>query len=348
MAFDSKEDLQRICESVITYQNGLAEINKYIGQLNDQIAKLGERGACSETEDCSMLDKVAAKLNHFNKLQSELIVSNDGVIAQLKQLRQFSSTVKKFEDSAAILNQSVDLLNQMLVNDDDDFEGKLKQLDHVFHTVEKIEEYTGSFSQKTDLLNQMLLRNNDDFAEKSQQLQELEGIVGQFENATGTFNQKMDLLNHLLVKNGDSLTAQMQHLEMFNYTLQKFEKITHQLNEQTDDFGKMINNEELLYAISEVSAVKGMEQKANGGNNCGGYTVEDLLYDYKQVLENDTNDSAKRHIDMMLTNIIMLLKDISLRRSGQEAMERLIGKLISSKSEVLEQFVKGISDDKVK
>lgn len=52
MAFDTKEDLQKICEAVIAYQKGLEDIDKYIGRLNSRIGELTERGGwCPDRGD---------------------------------------------------------------------------------------------------------------------------------------------------------------------------------------------------------------------------------------------------------------------------------------------------------
>ncbi len=134
MAFDTKEDLQKICEAVIAYQKGLEDIDKYIGRLNGRIGELTERGAGAQTEEIfteysNMLEEIEKKLNHFDEMQQKLTKDNEGLADQLKQLRRFSYAVRNFEESMEDFSQRADTLSQKLYNKD--FNNAIKSMNSI-------------------------------------------------------------------------------------------------------------------------------------------------------------------------------------------------------------------------
>lgn len=351
MAFDSKEDLQKICESVISFQKGLENINKYIGQLNAQIEELTTRGAATHTEDVfseygNMLDKATAKLKNLAELQNKMLMNNDGLTDQLRQLRQFSSAVKSFDESTGILTQQAELVKDLLLKAEDGFADKIRQLQQACDKVHTMYAPMDNFKQKTDWLNEILTKNNDGLEVQLSQLQQFSVAVQQFVASTDGFNQKADYLNHLLVKSNDSMVEQERQLSQFNVTVQKMENIADKLCQQTDAIGQAAKNG-AVHNMSDIADRIEQEDSLPGDSAYHKYTDHDLellRHEYKKILASGINGSNKINVDAILTDIILLLTNTPLPRAGQEALQRLVVKLAYSKSEALERFGLEIAD----
>lgn len=50
MSFETKEDLQKVCEAILGYQKSLEEIDKYIDRLNRRMRELNEKAAQEQTQ----------------------------------------------------------------------------------------------------------------------------------------------------------------------------------------------------------------------------------------------------------------------------------------------------------
>ncbi|MFV0636808.1 hypothetical protein [Mitsuokella sp. WILCCON 0060] len=123
MSFDTKEDLAHVCESVINYQKGLEEIEKYIGRLNEYVANLDK-----ELKETDAAGKFAAYGQSLAELQEnaekvkELTESlrdgERGIFSESRVISKFNYNVRHFEDAMKAFNQRVDSLSQKLYNKD--------------------------------------------------------------------------------------------------------------------------------------------------------------------------------------------------------------------------------------
>ncbi len=223
MAFDTKEDLQKICEAIIAYQKGLEDIDKYIGRLNSRIGELAERGGGAQTEEVfteysNMLEKIEGKLNRFEEIQEKLVKDNEGLADQLKQLRRFSYAVKNFEESMADFTQRADALSQKLYNKD--------------------------------------------------------------------FNNAIKSMNSIANDSRRSGTYEYQHFT--------------------------------------------------------NHDLDILRHEYKLVMEEGIMDDSKKLVNSLLADILFLFSQVPLKRASHEALQRLMEKLMHSRSEALEAFAEDI------
>ncbi|MBO6210262.1 MAG: hypothetical protein J6N99_06185, partial [Schwartzia sp.] len=119
MSFDTKEDLQKVCESVIGYQKGLEEIEKYIGRLNQYMTKLKEnieqeKAAEVFREYGDQIEELQAQTTRIGELFREIQDGQNGLVEQFKVLGRFRYAVRNFEDIMKEFNQRVDSLTQKL------------------------------------------------------------------------------------------------------------------------------------------------------------------------------------------------------------------------------------------
>ncbi len=123
MAFETKEDLQRVCEAVIGYQKGLEEIDKYIGRLNHAMEELSNKAAESNAlatfqRYSGQLESLREEAEKIRTLVQELQDGENGLVTQFKILGRFHHAVMDFEDTMKEFNQRVDSLTQKLYNKD--------------------------------------------------------------------------------------------------------------------------------------------------------------------------------------------------------------------------------------
>lgn len=123
MSFDTKEDLQKVCESVIGYQKGLEEIEKYIGRLNQYMTKLKEnieqeKAAEAFREYGDQIEELQTQTTRIGELFREIQDGQNGLVEQFKVLGRFRYAVRNFEDSMKEFNQRADSLTQKLYNKD--------------------------------------------------------------------------------------------------------------------------------------------------------------------------------------------------------------------------------------
>lgn len=123
MSFDTKEDLQKVCESIIGYQKGLEEIEKYIGRLNRYMVELKENVAQEKAADVfreygdqieEMMEQTSRLVELFRAVQD----GEDGLAERTKVLGRFRYAVRNFEDRMKEFNHRVDSLTQKLYNKD--------------------------------------------------------------------------------------------------------------------------------------------------------------------------------------------------------------------------------------
>ena len=123
MSFDTKEDLQKVCESIIGYQKGLEEIEKYIGRLNRYMVELKEIVAQEKAADVfreygdrieEMMEQTSRLVELFRAVQD----GEDGLAERTKVLGRFRYAVRNFEDRMKEFNHRVDSLTQKLYNKD--------------------------------------------------------------------------------------------------------------------------------------------------------------------------------------------------------------------------------------
>lgn len=134
MPFDSKEDLQSVCEAVLTYQHGLEAIEKYIGRLNGYVgeltAKLAQSGLTETVDDYgARLKDLEAGMEEVAKSIHVLRDSKNGIGEQVRMIGRFDHAVKRFEESMAEFNQRADSLSQKLYNKD--FNNAIKSMNAI-------------------------------------------------------------------------------------------------------------------------------------------------------------------------------------------------------------------------
>lgn len=123
MSFEAKEDLQRVCEAVLSYQKGLEEVDKYIGRLNSYMAELTvelKEAGVTQTfnEYGKQLEDLRAQCEHLKKIFKEIQDGQSGLVSQLKILGRFQYAVRNFEDTMKSFTQRADSLSQKLYNKD--------------------------------------------------------------------------------------------------------------------------------------------------------------------------------------------------------------------------------------
>ncbi len=123
MAFETKEDLQRVCEAVIGYQKGLEEIDRYIARLNQYMETLNkevaeEKAAETFREYGDRLEEMRDETVRLKELFQAVRDGENGLTEQFKILGRFKNAVTNFEDAMSEFNQRVDSLTQKLYNKD--------------------------------------------------------------------------------------------------------------------------------------------------------------------------------------------------------------------------------------
>lgn len=123
MSFDTKEDLQKVCEAVIGYQKGLEEIEKYIGRLNQYMGELRDNIAKEKAAEVfrgygGQLEELRGQGERIQNLVAELQNGQNGLAEQIKHLGRFHYAVRNFEDTMKEFNQRADSLTQKLYNKD--------------------------------------------------------------------------------------------------------------------------------------------------------------------------------------------------------------------------------------
>ena len=123
MSSETKEDLQRVCESVIKYHKGLEEVDKYIRHLNSYIEELNEKlaakGASETFEDYGKrLDGLREQTDRLNGIFEEMRDGQSGLKSQMGVLWKFKDAVEEFQETMKEFNQRADSLSQKLYNKD--------------------------------------------------------------------------------------------------------------------------------------------------------------------------------------------------------------------------------------
>ena len=123
MSFETKEDLQKVCEAILGYQKSLEEIDKYIDRLNRRMKELNEKAAQEQTqhifaEYSEILDGVQEKMSGLHESMEEITQGEEGLLEQMKFMRRFFYAVRNFEDTMDKFNQRADALSQKLYNKD--------------------------------------------------------------------------------------------------------------------------------------------------------------------------------------------------------------------------------------
>ncbi len=123
MSFEQKEDLARVCESVINYQKALGEIEKYIGRINEYVAHLN--ADLKETDVTATfasyrqsLEELKENIEKVKELTENLRDGEKGILAESRVINKFNTNVHYFEEAMKSFNQRVDSLSQKLYNKD--------------------------------------------------------------------------------------------------------------------------------------------------------------------------------------------------------------------------------------
>ncbi len=120
---DSKDDLQKICETVMRYQKGLDNIDSYIKRLNEHVAMLNER---LEKQDLTttfsayadQLKLLEEQITNLSDLYHDLTAGQSNMARQMRSIHRFNEGMEAFEESMKSFNQRVDSLSQKLYNKD--------------------------------------------------------------------------------------------------------------------------------------------------------------------------------------------------------------------------------------
>lgn len=123
MSFDTKEDLQRVCEAILGYQKSLEEIDKYIDRLNRRMTELNEKAGKEETQNIfaeynEILDSVQGKMAGLHEAMDKITQGEEGIVEQMKFMRRFFYAVRNFEETMEKFNHRADSLSQKLYNKD--------------------------------------------------------------------------------------------------------------------------------------------------------------------------------------------------------------------------------------
>ncbi len=151
MAFETKEDLQRVCESVIKYHKGLEEIDKYIRRLNDYVGelnvKLASKGAAETFEEYGKrLEGLREQTDRLNGIFDEIHDGKGGLNDQMSIIWKFREAVEDFEETMKEFNIRADSLSQKLYNKD--FNNAIKAMNAISEDSKQSGTY--EYRHKTD------------------------------------------------------------------------------------------------------------------------------------------------------------------------------------------------------
>ncbi|MCI7613213.1 MAG: hypothetical protein MSS66_09575 [Selenomonadaceae bacterium] len=134
MEQEKRDEFQRVCESVLNYQKGLEEIDKYLGRLNGYMGQLGERLQEKQLDEVfcqysAKIDSMTEGIAGIGARLQALQAGENGMSEQMKQMSRFSNAVMNFESAMRSFNQRVDNLSQKLYNKD--FNTALKTMNNM-------------------------------------------------------------------------------------------------------------------------------------------------------------------------------------------------------------------------
>ena len=120
---DSKEELSRVCETIIGYQKGLEDIEKYISRLNQYVSGLDADLKASDPAGTfaaygKSLEELQKQVEAVKVLTEAMRDGQHGLIAESRVISRFNERVERFELAMKSFNQRVDSLSQKLYNKD--------------------------------------------------------------------------------------------------------------------------------------------------------------------------------------------------------------------------------------
>lgn len=213
---NTKEDLAHICESVIGYQKGLEEIEKYIRRLNEYVASLDqdlkETDAAATFEAYGQsLAELKSNIEKVKELTESLRDGEHGLFSESRVISRFNYSVRNFEDAMKTFNQRVDSLSQKLYNKD--FNNALKAMNAIAEDSKQSATY--EYRHVTNHDYDILVHEYEESLKKCHQ----KGIV------TNYLKAMTDTLVNTKLKRGEfeslqRLTEKMLHSD--TKSLQKF------------------------------------------------------------------------------------------------------------------------------
>ena len=123
MPWENKEELSRACEAIIRYQKGLADIEKYIGRLNQYVAELDDNLKQADPAGTfaaygKSLATLQEQVETVKALTESMRDGQRGLLSESRAISRFNARVEFFEEAMKAFNQRVDSLSQKLYNKD--------------------------------------------------------------------------------------------------------------------------------------------------------------------------------------------------------------------------------------
>lgn len=147
MSVDTKEELSRVCESIIGYQKGLEDIERYIGRLNQYVKEMDAdlkesdpAGAFASYGD--LLEELQEKVERVKELTEEMRDAKDGFLVESRIIRQFNYHVEHFETDMEEFNKRADNLSKKLYNKD--FNNAIKAM----HAIAEDAKQSGTYEYR--------------------------------------------------------------------------------------------------------------------------------------------------------------------------------------------------------
>lgn len=166
-------------------------------------------------------------------------------------------------------------------------------------------------------------------------LEEVEGKLNRFEE-----------MQQKLVKDNEGLADQLKQLRRFSYAVKNFEESMADFTQRADTLSQKLYNKDFNNAIKSMNSIAN-DSRRSGTYEYQHFTNHDLdilRHEYKLVMGYGITETSKSIVISVLIDIITLLRHVTLNRANHEALQRLIEKLLHSRSEAVEAFASDIEN----
>lgn len=206
--------------------------------------------------------------------------------------------------------------------------------------LEDIDKYIGRLNGRIGELTERGAGSQTEeiFAEYSNMLEKIEEKLGRFEE-----------MQQKLVQDNEGLADQLKQLRRFSYAVGRFEESMEDFSRRADALSQKLYNKDFNNAIKSMNSI------ANDSRHSGTYEYrhptdhdKDILrHEYKLAVDG-LDELNKEMLDAVITSTAAVFTEIALKRPNHEAMQRLMEKMLHSKSDALEEFKVEIFDSRLK